>query len=148
MKTLAQNKPVRHNYDILETYEAGLVLTGSEVKAAKSGHISLKGSFAKFISGELFLINAHIGPYKFTSPDKQHDPLRNRKLLLNSHEISALLGKIKQKNLTLAALSVYNKKGRIKVALGLARGRKKFDKREVIKKRDIDREIKRSIKYI
>lgn len=143
---LARNRQALRDYHILETFEAGLVLTGSEVKSAKGGNISLKGTFANIHNGELYLLNAHISPYKHASAKITHEPTRSRKLLLHRHEIKSLIGKMKAKGLTVVPLRVYTKRGNIKVALGIARGKKTHDKREDIKKRDDDRAIARAMR--
>lgn len=145
MKTYAENKKARFNYEILEEYEAGIVLSGAEVKSIRGGHISLKESFATVRSGEIWLTNAHISPYK-PARIEGYDPTRSRKLLLKKAETEKLIGKSGEQGLTLVPLKVYDKNGKIKVEIGLARGKKKYDKREVIKRRDVEREVSRSLK--
>ena len=152
MKKLAINKRARFDYKILETFEAGVVLTGAEVKSAKLGNISLKGSYATInFTGpqkqpEVWLLNTHISAYKPAEPQPDYEPTRSRKLLLNKHEIKRLIGKQREQGLTILPLSLYIKKRRVKVELGLGQGRKKHDKREVIKERDDKRRMRRSLK--
>jgi SsrA-binding protein len=146
MKILAENKRARFDYQILETFEAGIVLTGQEVKSIRGGKASLKGSFVVFKGNEPYLINANIPAYQPKNAPPDYDPERARKLLLKKREVSYLLGKSKQKGLTLIPLKLYTKAGKIKLELGVARGKKKIDKREEIKKREIEREIKRELK--
>lgn len=146
MTNLATNPTARYDYDILETFEAGMVLLGFEVKSVKKGHIGLKGSYVAFKGEELFLLNAQISPYQPKNTPADYQPDRTRKLLLRKDEIKELLGKIKQKGLTLIPLRVYAKNNRIKLEFGLARGRKKIDKREAIKKRETERKMERALK--
>lgn len=146
MNFYAENRRARFDYQILETFEAGIQLTGHEVKAVKTGKASLAGAFAIARGGEIFLVNAEISPYQPKNAPEDYDPTRARKLLLNQKEIKYLIGKVQEANLTLVALKLYNKGGRIKVALGLARGKKKSDKREAIKKREVQKKIRRSLK--
>lgn len=145
MSTYAINKKARFNYEILEEFEAGIVLTGAEVKSIRSGHISLKEAFATVRSGEIYLTNAHISAYK-PAAGKDYEPTRSRKLLLKSDEITKLIGKSQEQGLTLVPLKVYDKHGNIKVEIGLAKGKKKYDKRETLKQREQERDIKRSLK--
>jgi len=140
------NKKARFDYEILETIEAGIVLSGSEVKAIKTGHGSLIGAFAVIRSGEAWLLNANIPPYQPKNTLKSYDPERSRKLLLNKKEINYLIGKVQEKGLTLIAIKLYNKKGKIKLEIGLGKGKNKFDKREAIKKKDMKREIERTLR--
>lgn len=146
MPTLATNSRAKFDYDILKTYEAGIVLTGQEVKSVRSGNVSLKGAYGALHGGELWLINAHIGPYKKAGRLADYDPTRTRKLLLRSREIKELIGKVQSQGLTLIPLSVYTRGRRLKVELGLGRGRKKYEKREVIKKRAIQKELRQALK--
>jgi len=141
-KYIAQNRKARHNYQILETFEAGIELQGTEVKSIREGRVNLKDGFARIMKGELFLLNMHISPYDHGNIHN-HDPLRTRKLLMHKKEISRLIGKTSQKGLSLVALSLYFKKQRVKVELALAKGKKTHDKRESIKKKDIEREERR-----
>lgn len=146
MKILALNKRAAFDYHILETFEAGLILKGFEVKSVKLGHISLAGSYVVIKNGEASLLNAHISPYQPKNIPKNYDPTRTRKLLLHKKEINYLIGKSQQKGLTLAPIKLYAKKDKIKLEFGIARGKKKIDKRELIKKRETKREIERKIK--
>jgi SsrA-binding protein len=149
MPVLAKNKKALHDYEIIEKYEAGIVLTGSEVKSVRSGNVSLKGAFVTMhISGkgtEFSLINCHIEPYPMAGPH-QHETERSRKLLLNRREIASIIGKTQQKGLTLVPLTLYTKGSRIKLEFALVRGKKQYEKREVIRKRETEREIRRYIK--
>ncbi len=144
-RDIAVNRRARHDYFIEETIEAGLVLTGSEVKSLRAGKAQLKDSYARIERGEAWLLNAHISEY---SPAAQfgHDPTRRRKLLLHAREIARLAGKTKESGLTLVPLRLYFKHGRAKVELGLARGKKLYDKRESIKERESRREMDRAMK--
>ena len=144
MKPLATNKKAYFNYEILEKIEAGIVLTGMETKAVKTGKANLAGSFAIIRDNKVSLINCSIAPYQPKNLNFIYNPDRTRKLLLNKKQIEHLLGKIKQKNLTLIPLRMYNKHGLIKIELGLAKGKKKFDKRETIKERESKRKIDRA----
>ena len=146
MSTLAKNKKAYFDYEILETYEAGIVLHGFEVKSAKLGHISLKGAYATIKNGEVYLINAHISPYQSANMPGDYDPTRPRKLLLNRAEINAIIGKSKSQGLTMMPLSMYTKKGKIKVSIGIGKGKRKHEKREKIKRRDTEREIGRRLR--
>lgn len=146
MKVLAENKKAYFNYQISEKLEAGMVLIGQEVKSIKSGRMSLKGSYVVLRDEELFLIGATIPPYQPKNAPKDYNPERTRKLLLQKSEIKHLIGKVKEKGLTLLPLKVYTKNARIKLEFGIAKGRKKTDKRELIKKRETDRQIEREMK--
>lgn len=146
MKTLAENRRVKFDYEILETFEAGIVLSGQEVKSAKEGHISIKGAYVTINQGEVFLINAQISPYKKAGPLPSYDQKRSRKLLLTKQEIKRLLGKVKEKGLTLVPISIYNKHGFVKVKIGLGKGKRKVDKREKIKEREASRKIQRALR--
>lgn len=145
MKVIATNKKARFDYEILDTYEAGIVLTGPEVKSVKAGQISIKESFATVKGEEVFLTNAHISPYKQASNIEQ-EPTRSRKLLLKKSEITSLIGKSKTQGLTLIPIKVYLKRGFVKVEIGLGKGKKLHDKREQIKKKDVKREIARDLR--
>jgi SsrA-binding protein len=145
MKSYAENKKGRFNYEILEEYEAGIILSGPEVKSVRTGQISLREAFATISRGEVWLTNAHISPYK-QARDQEQEPTRPRKLLLSKKEIEKLIGKLQTEGITLIPLKVYDKHGKIKVEIGLARGKKKYDKRERIKKRDLNRDVKRDLK--
>lgn len=146
MSTYAVNKKAKFDYEILDTYEAGLVLFGHEVKSIKTGNISLKGSFVTIHNDDVILSNLHIPKYKYAGSVKDYDPERPRKLLLKTKEIAQLKGKISQKGLTIVPISVYNKGRHIKIEIAVAKGKKKYDKKEIIKKREIKREIDRNIK--
>jgi SsrA-binding protein len=139
------NRRARHDYHIEETIEAGLVLTGSEVKSLRAGKGQLKDSYARVKDGEVWLLHAHISEY---APAARfgHDPVRPRKLLLHKREIARLAGKVREKGLTLVPLRIYFKNGRAKVELGLARGKKLYDKRAAMRERDAQREIERSLR--
>ncbi|HOM24958.1 MAG TPA: SsrA-binding protein SmpB [Thermosynergistes sp.] len=143
-KVVARNRKATHDYFILETYEAGIVLTGTEIKSVREGRINLRDGYAKIDSGELWLYNVHISPYERGS-FYNHDPLRPRKLLLRREEIKRLLGKTKEKGLTLVPLSVYIKDNRwAKVEVALAKGKKQYDKRAAIAERDAQRAMERA----
>jgi SsrA-binding protein len=144
-KTICVNRRARHDYFIDETFEAGMVLTGSEVKSLRDGRAHLKDSYARVLKGEAVLLNAHISPYPAAN-QFNHEPTRTRKLLLHKREIRRLAGRISERGLTLIPLRLYFKKGRAKVELGLARGKKLYDKRETLRKRDMRREVERSLK--
>jgi SsrA-binding protein len=151
MPILAINKRANFDYEILDKYEAGLVLFGYEVKALRAGNASLGGSYITFKAGhrglpEAFLINAHISLYKYASTIKDYDPTRSRKLLLKEKEINYLLGKKKEQGLTIVPLRIYTKNSFLKLEFGVGRGKKNYDKREDIKKRDLDREGRRAIR--
>ena len=136
------NRQARHNYFIDETYEAGLMLLGSEVKSLRDGKANLVDSYARIQKGEAFLVNTHISPYAGAN-QFNHEPTRTRKLLLHAREIERLTGKTKERGLTLIPLKIYFKNGRAKVELGLARGKKQYDKRASIKERDAKRDLRR-----
>lgn len=146
MPTLAQNPRAKFDYDILKTYEAGIVLEGHEVKSVRASNVSLKGAYATLKGGELWLLNAHISPYKKAGHLKDYDPTRSRKLLLHARELKELIGTLQSQRLTLIPISLYTRGRRLKVELGLGRGRKKYEKREVIKKRVTEREIRETVK--
>lgn len=142
---LAQNKKAQHDYQILETLEAGLVLTGTEIKSVRERRINLKDGFAQIHNGEAWLMNVHISEY-MQGNRFNHDPLRARKLLLHKKEIQKLTGQTSEKGITIVPLKVYLKHGFAKVLLGIAKGKHDYDKRETIKKRDQEREIRRTLK--
>ncbi len=148
MPTLAQNKKALFDYDILEKIEAGLELSGAETKSAKAGNISLKGAFVTFHGDEANLTNANISKYGAAGPQSDYDPTRSRRLLLHKKQINYLRGKALEQGLTIVPISVYTRNRFIKLEIAVARGRKQYDKREVIKKRDLDKEVKRSLKQI
>ena len=145
MPILAINKRARYDYEILGKYEAGIGLTGPEVKSAKLKHISLKGSYVTIKNSEAWLLNAHISPYK-KARQENYDPTRTRKLLLHRKEIDSIIGKLKQKGLTLIPLRVYTKRGLIKCGIGLGRGKRKYEKRELIKKKEAKKKIQRALR--
>jgi SsrA-binding protein len=144
-KLVASNRRAHHNFDILETHEAGLVLQGTEVKSLRDSRADLKESYARIEGNEAWLLGLHISPYA-QGNRANHDPLRPRKLLLHRGEINRLLGKIMEKGLTLVPLRLYFKQGRAKVELGLARGRKTLDKRRAIREREERREVARALR--
>lgn len=146
MPILTQNSRAKYDYDILKKYEAGIVLTGQEVKSVRAGQVSLKGAYATLKDGEVWLLNAHISPYKKAGALQGYEPTRSRKLLLRHREIAELIGKVQAERLTLVPLSLYTRGRRIKIELGLGKGRKKYEKREVIKKRAIQKEIKQALR--
>jgi SsrA-binding protein len=144
IRMVCQNRKARHLYHLLEEYEAGLVLTGTEVKSLRDGHASLPESYAVIRDGELFLVDCHISEYS-AGNRYNHNPMRERKLLLSRREIRRLQGKVLEKGLTLIPLSIYFRGGWAKVKLALAKGKKLYDKREDIKKREADREAERAM---
>jgi len=145
MKSLiAKNRKAFHNYQILEKIEAGISLLGSEVKAIREGRVSLSDSFGKIDKKEIFLHNIYVGPYSHSQAGREERDLRRkRKLLLHKSQIKYLAGKVIERGWTLIPLSLYFKRGRVKVELALAKGKRQYDKREVIRKREIEREIRR-----
>lgn len=144
-KILTENRKARHDYFIDDEYEAGMVLLGTEVKSLRLGRVNLKDSYAKIKNGEVFVHQMHIGQYPFAHYDN-HDPLRPRKLLLHNHEIRKLIGKVQEKGYSLIPMRVYFKNGKVKMSLALARGKRKYDKRESIRNRDEKRDMDRSLK--
>lgn len=140
VKIVCQNRKARHDYFILDQYEAGMVLLGTEVKSLRLGQANIRDSYATVRGGEVFLYNMHIGAYPFAAHGN-HEPLRPRKLLLHKKEIKRLTGKIKEKGQTLIPLQVHFKDGKAKVTLALATGKRKYDKREAIRKREEKREL-------
>ncbi len=144
-KVISTNRKARHDYHIEETYEAGIVLTGTEVKSVRNTRVNLKDSYAKVEGGEIFLYNMHISPYE---PGNRfnHEPLRMRKLLMHKKEIGRLAGKTKEKGYALIPLKIYLREGLVKIELGLARGKKLYDKRRDIAERDSKREMERAFK--
>lgn len=143
---IADNRKARHDYDIIETYEAGIALTGSEIKSLRNGRMNLRGSYARISNGEVFLFDAHIPIYEQSGTYFNHEPTRPRKLLLHRREISRLGGSLREKGLTLVPLKVYFKGRRAKVEIGVARGKKLYDKREDVAKREAQRDIERTMK--
>ncbi|GCF93387.1 SsrA-binding protein [Enterococcus florum] len=144
-KLIAQNKKARHDYTIIDTMEAGIVLQGTEIKSIRNGRINLKDGFARVRNGEVFLHNVHISPYE-QGNIFNHDPVRTRKLLLHKKQISKLIGETKNTGITLVPLKVYLKNGYAKALIGLAKGKHQYDKREDLKRKDVDRQISRTLK--
>ncbi|MDM8554350.1 SsrA-binding protein SmpB [Desulfococcaceae bacterium HSG7] len=144
-KNIAENRKARHNYFIENTYEAGIALLGTEVKSLRGGRANLKDSYARIINGEVFVYQMHIGPYPFAYYNN-HAPLRTRKLLLHKSEIKKLYGKVNEKGFSLIPLRLYFVNGKVKMALALARGKRKYDKRQAIRQRDEKRELDRARK--
>lgn len=144
-KIITQNRKARFEYTILETYECGIVLAGTEVKSIRNGHVNLKDSYAVIRNGEVFVCGMHVSPYDHGNIFNQ-EPLRDRKLLLHRSEIRKLIGYIQQKGFTLVPLELYFLRGKVKVLLGVAKGKKLYDKREAIAKKDSRREIDRQLK--
>ncbi len=145
IKVIATNKKAFHDYNILETYEAGLVLKGTEVKAIREGNVNLRDSYIRIEDGEAYIIGMHVGHYK-PAGKHQHDFTRKRKLLLHKREILKLMGKIQEKGLTLIPTKLYLKNGKIKLEIALAKGKAKYEKREAIRERDMKRELQKKFK--
>ena len=143
--SIAENRKAFHDFHLLETFEAGIVLLGTEVKAIREGRVNLRDSFARLEDGEVFLYNVNISPYSHRGY-ADHEPLRRRKLLLHRDEIRKLIGKTVEKGMTLVPVRMYFKNGRVKIAVSLAKGKKEYDKRETIKRREADRETRAAIK--
>jgi len=144
-KPVAANRKAFHEYQILERYEAGMVLTGTEVKAIRDGRVNFKDSYATVRDGQIYLVNCHVSPYSHGNREN-HDPVRQRKLLLHRREIHKLAGKSMEKGLTLVPLRIYFKAGRVKLELGVARGKKLHDKRQTERDREARREIEKHLK--
>ncbi|MBC2273366.1 SsrA-binding protein SmpB [Listeria seeligeri] len=144
-KLVAQNKKARHDYAIEETFEAGIVLQGTEIKSVRNARINLKDSYARIDKGEIFLHNMHISPYE-QGNRYNHDPLRTRKLLLHKKQISRLIGETKESGYSIVPLKMYIKDGYAKVLIGVARGKKKYDKRQDLKQKEAKRDIERAFK--
>jgi len=144
-KTVAQNKKAYHDYFVEDTFETGIVLQGTEIKSIRAGRVNLKDSYARVQNGEVFLYGMHVSPYE-QGNRYNHDPLRERKLLLHRREINKLIGETKETGYALVPLKVYLKNGYAKVLLGLARGKKKYDKREDLKQKEAKREIERAFR--
>jgi SsrA-binding protein len=144
-KVIADNRKAYHDYHVLDTWEAGVALLGTEVKAIREGRVNLRDSFARLDKGEIWLQNVHISPYSH-SGYAFHEERRQRKLLLHRHEIQKLTGKVQEKGLTLVPLQMYFKNGRVKVALALVKGKQAHDKRDTIRKREVDRETRAAVK--
>ena len=145
-KLIADNRKARHDYRLFDTYEAGIVLLGTEVKAIREGRVNLRDSYGRVEQGEVFLYNVHISPYSHRGY-AEHEPLRRRKLLLRKREIRKLIGKVVERGMTLVPVRMYFKRGRVKVAVSLAKGKREYDKRETLRRRDADREVRAAIKY-
>jgi SsrA-binding protein len=144
-RIVAENRKAFHDYSILETFEAGVALTGTEVKSIREGRVNLRDSFARIENGEVFLYNVHVSPYSHRGY-ADHEPTRRRKLLLHRQEIRKLIGKTVERGMTLVPTRVYFKNNRIKVAIGLAKGKQAHDKREAIRRRETDRETRAALK--
>lgn len=144
-RVVADNRKALHDYHVLDTWEAGVVLLGTEVKAIREGRVNLRDSYARVERGEVWLQNLHISPYSHTGYAR-HDERRQRKLLLHEHEIRKLAGRVAEKGLTLVPLQMYFKNGRVKVRLALAKGKQAHDKRETIRRREVERETRAAVK--
>ena len=144
-RLLADNRKAHHDYHILHTYEAGIVLLGTEVKSIREGRVNLRDSFARVEGGEVFIYNIHVSPYSHRGY-ADHEPTRRRKLLLHKGEIRRLIGKTVERGMTLVPVRMYLKNGRVKVVVGVAKGKKTYDKRETIRRREAERETRRAIK--
>ena len=144
-KNIAENRKAFHDYHILETFEAGVALVGTEVKSIRGGNVNLRDSYARVESGEIWVYNIHVSPYSHRGYS-DHEPTRRRKLLLHRQEIRKLIGKTVEKGMTLVPVRMYFKNGKVKVSVSLAKGKKDYDKRETIKKRDTDRETRAAVK--
>ena len=144
-QNIAENRKAYHDFHLLESFEAGLVLLGTEVKAIREGRVNLRDSFARVEDGEVFLYNVNISPYSHRGY-ADHEPLRRRKLLLHREEIRKLIGKTVEKGMTLVPVRMYFKNGRVKVAVSLAKGKKEYDKRETLKRREAERETRAAVK--
>jgi SsrA-binding protein len=144
-RTIAENRKARHDYHVLDTWEAGVALLGTEVKAIREGRVNLRDSYARIDNGQVWMQNVHISPYSHRG-SSAHEELRQRKLLLHREEIRKLVGRVAEKGLTLVPLELYFKNGRVKVLLGLARGKQAHDKRETIRRREVDRETRAAVK--
>jgi SsrA-binding protein len=144
-RLIAENRKARHDYHILETWESGVALLGTEVKAIREGRINLRDSYARADNGEIWMMNVHISSYSHRGY-ADHAEMRQRKLLLHRHEIRKLIGRTAEKGLTLVPLEMYFKKGRVKVLLALAKGKQEHDKRETIRRREVDRETRAAVK--
>ena len=144
-RLLADNRKAHHDYHILHTYEAGIVLLGTEVKSIREGRVNLRDSFARVEGGEVFIYNIHVSPYSHRGY-ADHEPTRRRKLLLHKGEIRKLIGKTVERGMTLVPVRMYLKNGRVKVVVGVAKGKKLYDKRETLRRREAERETRRAIK--
>lgn len=144
-KIIAKNPTARHNYTITDTFEAGIVLTGTEIKSIRNGKVNLKDTYVNIKNAEVFVYGMHISPYEFGNIYNK-DPLRTRKLLLNRREINKLIGMINQKGVSLIPISMYFKGNKVKLEIGIGKGKKLFDKRDDIAKKDAERKINRALK--
>ena len=144
-RTIAENRKARHDYHILDTWEAGVALLGTEVKSIREGRVNLRDSYARVDNGEVWMLNVHISPYSHRG-SAAHEELRQRKLLLHRDEIRKMVGQVAEKGLTLVPLELYFKSGRVKVRLGLAKGKQAHDKRETLRRREVDRETRAAVK--
>lgn len=144
-RSIAENRKAYHDYHLLETFEAGMALLGTEVKAIREGRVNLRDSFGRVEDGEVFLYNVHISPYSHRG-SSDHEPTRRRKLLLHRQEIKKLIGKTVQRGMTLVPVRMYFKNGRVKVSMSLAKGKQSYDKRETIKRREAERETRAALK--
>jgi SsrA-binding protein len=144
-RVIAENRKARHDYHVLDTWEAGVALLGTEVKAIREGRVNLRDSYARVENGEVWMMNVHISPYS-NRGYADHAEKRQRKLLLHRHEIRKLVGRTTEKGLTLVPLEMYFKKGRVKVLIALAKGKQAHDKRETIRRREVDRETRAAVK--
>lgn len=144
-QVITDNRKARHDYHLLETFEAGLVLSGTEVKAMREGRVNLRDSYCRLEGGEAYLVGAHVGQYSHSGYGV-HDPVRPRKLLLHGTELNKLIGKTTERGLTIVPLRLYFKKNRVKLTIALARGKKTYDKRETIRRREIERETRAAVK--
>ena len=144
-RVIAENRKARHDYHVLETWEVGVALLGTEVKAIREGRVNLRDSYARVNNGEVWMLNVHISPYSHRG-SAEHAELRERKLLMHRHQIRKLVGQTAEKGLTLVPLELYFKGGRVKVLLALAKGKQAHDKRETLRKREVDRETRAAVK--
>ena len=144
-RIIADNRKARHDFHLLETFEAGVALVGTEVKAIREGRVNLRDSFARAAGGDIYVHNVHIGAYS-SRGYADHEPLRPRKLLLHRQEIQKLVGKTTERGMTMVPVQMYFKNGRVKIAISLAKGKKDYDRRETIKRREIDRETRAAVK--
>ncbi len=142
---IADNRKARHDYTLFDTFEAGIVLFGTEVKAIREGRVNLRDSYGRVEQGEVFLYNVHISPYSHRGYT-EHEPMRRRKLLLQKREIRKLIGKVVERGMTLVPVRMYFKSGLVKVAVSLAKGKREYDKRETVRRREADREARVAIK--
>jgi SsrA-binding protein len=144
-RIIADNRKAQHDFHLIETFEAGVALVGTEVKAIREGRVNLRDSFARVDGGEIFVHNVHIGAYS-SRGYADHEPLRPRKLLLHRQEVQKLIGKTTERGMTMVPVRMYFKNGRVKIAISLAKGKKDYDRRETIKRREIDRETRAAVK--